>query len=127
MNIQAARLADINKQINRDRVIIFVHIELFDIVKHDVQVGDGFHSYEHASGGVFRFGSHMNAYSISFGYVSYLRHELLELGRPCAFEGVSSGRDHEVGIFKGRIGELIFSEGKGDDSTNGISLCLGSM
>ena len=68
----------------------------------------------------------MDTDAFPIGHVADERHEFLETWRPSEVEGVRSGRDEEVGVFKGRYDPVCLAVsclGRDHEGTvNGVTL-----
>ena len=116
--------------IGDDELDCFIVLLVY-LVKQYVEVCHASYVGEDTSFGVFGDGAAVDAYAGSVGYVIEDGQELLELGRPCAFDGVCSCGDEEIGVFERGLREglefvIPVKHREGHRALDGFTLPVGS-
>ena len=112
-----------SKDFELDFFIFFVHlVALCNAVKQYIQVRHAGVFDKDTSFAVFGLRAHVNADAFTVGNILHERQELLEFRRPRAVEGVRSGRDDEVRIFKRRVLKRFLLEGEGNRARHRFAL-----
>ena len=99
----------------------FIVVPFFELFDEYLEVGECFEVDEDAAFAMFGFGAEVDTDALTVGYVTNLRHHLLESWRPRHSERVRPSGYQKLRILKRLVRQRRF-EGKNDFSGQGVSL-----